>query len=80
MAGLVVIRHVMHELYLIGAKSGVQSFEFVRGVHLETQHFSVENGLLTGTVASLPPARQTLLTLRCACIARGTSGRQARRS
>jgi hypothetical protein len=44
--------YVVHELYRIGAKAGIQSFEFVRGVHLETEQFTIDNGLLTGFLPS----------------------------
>ncbi len=53
---------MVHELYRIGAKAGIQSFEFVRGVHLETEQFTVDNGLLTGflPLALACPALPTL--------------------
>lgn len=38
----------MQQLYLIGIQAGIQPFEFVRGIYLEHEQFTIENGLLTG--------------------------------
>lgn len=46
------ISFVMQQLYSVGAKAGIQPFEYVRGVHLETKQFTLENGLLTGDAPS----------------------------
>ncbi|KAJ3316481.1 hypothetical protein HDU76_001761 [Blyttiomyces sp. JEL0837] len=41
---------VMKEMNVIGKREGLRGFEFVKGVHLETEYFTLENGLVTPTM------------------------------